>query len=109
MKEVLSDKELKRLFSVNRPSVEDDGFTETVMRRLPEAPKYGYIIYLFAFVGLLAAFFIPGTKSLTLMLWDSFISLLSFKMPSMESIIVSVAVIFGAAFIFMLTYDEGLT
>lgn len=108
MKEQLSDNEIKRLFRVNQSTIEDDGFTETVMRRLPSAPKYGYIIYLFVFAGILAAFFIPGTKSLALMLSDFFISLLSFKMPSMEAIIVTVAVILGGALIFNITYEEGL-
>jgi len=108
MKEQVLDKELSAYLSSNRIEIEDNGFTESVMKRLPPAPKYGFLIYVFLFIGLLAALFTPGYEILVSQLYSFMSSLISFKIPSVEAIIITVAVILGALLLFNITYDEGL-
>jgi len=108
MKEQVLDKELRAYLSSNRIKIEDNGFTENVMKRLPPARKYGFLIYIFIFIGLLTALFIPGYEIFVGQLYSFIGSAFSFKMPSVEAAITTMAVILGALLLFNITYDEGL-
>jgi len=108
MKEQVLDKELSAYLSSNRIKIEDNGFTENLMKRLPPARKYGFLIYAFIIIGLLVALFTPGYEILVSQLYSFMGSLISFKMPSVEAIIITVSVTFGAILLFNITYDEGL-
>ena len=55
--ETNEDKLLKSFFSQNKPEIADNGFTQKVMRRLPENEQItGWIILMFTALGCLITF-----------------------------------------------------
>lgn len=47
-----NDKKLKQFFGENKREIEDNGFTQRVMRKLPEQPDRSWIVWVFACTGL---------------------------------------------------------
>ena len=47
-----NDKLLKDFFSENKKEIADDGFSNRVIRKLPEAEYRGWIVWVFAAIGL---------------------------------------------------------
>jgi len=52
------DKLLKDFFSSYKQEIEDNGFTSRVMQRLPEHADRGWIVWIFAAIGMAITFYI---------------------------------------------------
>jgi polyferredoxin len=89
MKEQLLDNKLKEFFKNKKTEIDDNGFSNKVLRKLPESHSYNYIINLSLFAGLLVFVFSGGYQA-TMNLFLSFLNSISyFYMPSVESAVAS--------------------
>jgi hypothetical protein len=59
-----NDKLLKDFFSENKEEIEDNGFSKQVMRKLPEAADRGWIIWIFAAIGMAISIYLGVTSGL---------------------------------------------
>lgn len=48
-----NDKLLKDFFSENKQEVQDNGFSQRVMQKIPEQTERGWIVWVFACIGLI--------------------------------------------------------
>lgn len=53
-----NDKLLKDFFSANKQEIIDNGFSQRVMRKLPEQADRSWIVWVFACIGISLTFFI---------------------------------------------------
>lgn len=53
-----TDKMLKDFFSERKQEIADNGFTQRVMRRLPEQPDRSWIVWVFACIGMMLSLYL---------------------------------------------------
>ncbi|MDD4969536.1 MAG: DUF5056 domain-containing protein [Paludibacter sp.] len=58
------DKLLKDFFSGHKQEIADNGFTQRVMRRLPEQTDKGWIVWIFAAIGMAISIYLGITFGL---------------------------------------------
>ena len=57
-----TDKLLKDFFSENKHEIADDGFTQRVMHRLPDHVDQGWIVWIFAALGMAISLYLGITS-----------------------------------------------
>jgi len=87
----MKEKDLKNLFTTHKAEVPDDGFSERVIRRLPERQSIlpQIIMPVFILIGLILTFMVPGFSALVFEQIHSLItSIQHSQIPSAGSIAV---------------------
>lgn len=59
-----TDKLLKNFFSEHKQEIVDNGFTQRVMRQLPEQADRGWIVWIFAAIGMAITIYLGITTGL---------------------------------------------
>jgi hypothetical protein len=81
----MNEKDLKNLFTTHKADIPDDGFSERVIRRLPERQSIlpQIIMPVFIMIGLILTFLVPGFTTLVLEQIHSLITSINHsEMPS---------------------------
>ena len=81
----MNEKDLKKLFTTHKVDIPDDGFSERVIRRLPERRSIlpQIIMSGFILIGLILTFMVPGFSTLVFEQINSLITaIIHSQMPS---------------------------
>ena len=107
----LSDKELKQLFHQQKKEIEDNGFTQNVLKHIPHARTRNYnnrIMGICTLAGILI-FFLSGGYHVLIDQVLSFISfIIHMKIPPLESIFIYLLILggMGGTSLYLKTMDR---
>ena len=98
------DDDLQQYFRDHKKEIGDDGFTKSVMQKLPRKRSPYYIVYLFLFLGFFLFIQFNGYSQLLLIEKELIRSIGHLRLPSMQSI--GIVTAFTVVMLSILTIDK---
>ena len=108
MDQETSDNELKHYFRHHKKEIENNGFSESVLRKLPEKKSPYYIIYLCLLAGILLFILPNGYDQVLITLNDFILSIGYLQLPSIQSIFIIGTLLLIVLSILLIDTDDSL-